>query len=519
MAGKPALIAGTDVRADSGIGGWREQLAYWRPRIDGPNSTLQVERDDMRARSRELIRTDPIAAGAIHTNVSHVVGTGLSMQSTIEPEHVGMTLEAAAKWKREVDARFLMWASNVNADAAGRLDFFDQQSLVLRSTLSSGDCFTVLPKINVRGWPQRFGVQLLESDRVSNPDRMQDKPGELVGGLRLDRMGRIDGFHVSDHHPGTAVQLKWQFIRAIGDSGRRNMLYHIEIDRPDQVRGRSYLAPVVGKLKDLSRYAEAELSAAVTSAALTIFSKMDPTAFADLFETPQQEQIIDRALRWNGGLTPNTAINLLPGEEIQVADNKRPNENFDPFFQAIVRQIGVGLEIPFEVLIKHYTSSYTAARAAMLDAWRLFRRRRDWISKSFCQPIYEEWLSDEIALGRIVAPGFFADPFRRWAFCQAQWIGDAPGSVDPLKETNAAEKRIQLGISTRESESIAHDGIGWERKHRQLVVEENMRREDGLTGSAPAPGAPPSAPVDEQGPPAKPAEKADEKDDDGDAEE
>jgi capsid protein len=59
----------------------------------------------------------------------------------------------------------------------------------------------------------------------------------------------------------------------------------------------------------------------------------------------------------------------------------RPNPEFDAFVMSILRQIGVGLEIPYEILIKHFTASYSASRAALETAWQFFRRRRTWLAR------------------------------------------------------------------------------------------------------------------------------------------
>lgn len=45
------------------------------------------------------------------------------------------------------------------------------------------------------------------------------------------------------------------------------------------VDGAPYLAPVIEYFKQLARYSKAELQAAVVSAALAIFVKMDTDAF------------------------------------------------------------------------------------------------------------------------------------------------------------------------------------------------------------------------------------------------
>lgn len=181
---------------------------------------------------------------------------------------------------------------------------------------------------------------------------------------------------------------------------------------------------------------------------------------------------------------PGRAVNLLPGESIDAPDIGRPNAQFDPFVSAVLRQIGVGLELPFEVVIKHFNSSYSAARAALLDAWRFFRGRRDWLAGAFCQPIYEFWLEEAIAIGRIRAPGFFADPAYRRAWSAAVWTGDGPGSIDPNKEIGAAIERINAGVSTLAAESLLHDGGDWETKHRQRVREIEARRAAGLEADA-----------------------------------
>jgi len=103
-------------------------------------------------------------------------------------------------------------------------------------------------------------------------------------------------------------------------------------------------------------------------------------------------------------------IELDTDEEIQIADPKRPNDSFDPFFISIVKQIGAALEIPFEVLLLHFTSSYSASRAALLVAWKFFMGRRIWLTRNFNQPIYEEFMTEAYIRGRLPLNGYFDDP-------------------------------------------------------------------------------------------------------------
>ncbi len=80
----------------------------------------------------------------------------------------------------------------------------------------------------------------------------------------------------------------------------------------------------------------------------------------------------------------------------------------------------------------------------------------------FCQPVYEMWLSEAVALGRVKAPGFFSDPLRRAAWCNARWIGPVQGSLDPLKEAKAAVLLIQNGLKTHNQAAREMGGGDWD---------------------------------------------------------
>lgn len=491
----------------------RPGLAGWAPRPADAESNINFDLPTLRARARDLVRNAPLAGGAISTMVTNVVGTGLSVQPAPLAEMLGMDDEAAEEWACATLHEFKLWAESTACDVTRTQNLYGLQSLVFRSALESGDVFALLPSISRPGQPYRIALQVIEADRVSNPQLVADTP-KIAAGIEQDAYGAPDAYHICRAHPGTMIRrsdVKWDRVPAFGAvSGRRNVLHLFDRRRPGQTRGVPVLAPVIEPLKQLQRYTDAELQAAVISGMFAVFVKMDPEAFQDMFDQDGKNAYLKGAMSWDGTINggalegPGKAINLLPGESVESSNPGRPNALFDPFCQAIIRQVGVALELPFEVLIKHFTASYSAARAALLDAWRFFRGRRDWLATNFCQPVYEAWLEEAVALGRVAAPGFFADPAIRRAWCCATWIGDGPGSIDPVKEVSAAADRIALGISTRAAESILHDGVDWRVKHRQLVIEDRAREADGLDDDEPAAASPDMA--DQADQPASPEE-------------
>lgn len=464
----------------------------WMPNAGSANADTIRDLPMLRARSRDQMRNAPVALGALNTTVSHVVGTGLSYTPAINAKFLGMTTEEAEAWTEDTKRRFDTWAGSLDCDLARKLNFYGIQDLAVRSQLESGDIFVVTPRVLRDRGAMRLALQLIEADRVCNPNRAADTE-TMVDGMEIDPdTGETVACHIARKHPGDPANNSgntWTRVAMRGaGTGRRNVLHMFKQLRPGQVRGVPMIAPILEPLKQLSRWTDAELNAAVVSSMFSVFVKMDPDAFEDTFDEKSKEAIINKGLAWTGEMESGQAINLLPGESVETSSPGRPNPAFDPFWGAMVRQIGMALEMPVEVLTMHFQSSYSAARAALLMAWKAFRSRRDMLATYLCQPVFELWLADEVAEGRIHAPGFFASELVRAAWCAAVWTGDSPGSIDPLKEVNAAEKRVGLGISTKEAESIAYDGVPWGAKHAQRVKEVEAEKRDGIY--TPPPGSP-----------------------------
>ncbi|MCY1253029.1 phage portal protein, lambda family [compost metagenome] len=443
----------------------------------------------LRNRSRDLARNNPLARGAINTVVTNVVGTGLAPQPTVDRDVLGLTPEEATAWQRQAQREFALWAESKECDVTLGQIFYEMQQLVFRSTLENGDTFVLTPMLERHRTRYRTRLQLIEADRCCNPQGRRDED-KFAGGVELDDLGAPAAYHFLHKHPGALGAVggkrEWDRREAFGSgSGRRNVLHLFERRRVGMTRGEPYLAPVIDPLRQLGTYTDAELAAAVVSGMFTVFVKTEGGEAIVPEETDSPEYKLGKG----------AVIQGAPGDSVEVINPGRPNALFDPFVQSILRQIGVALELPFEVLIKHYTSSYTAARAAILDAWRFFKMRRFWLATNFCQPVYELIIDEAVANGFLSAPGYFEHPLIRRAWLGCQWVGDAPGAIDPLKEAEASEKNLQIGRTTLAKETMAYDGSNWEDNHAQQAREQEARQRDGLlsppAGQAVAPPQPP----------------------------
>lgn len=472
-SGKPMMGGGGYYGASKS----RREMSEWV--VSGGSSDADVLWDlpTLRDRSRDLIRNNPLACGAINTKVSAIIGTGLKVQSRINRERLGLTQEVAAKWQRDAESLFSFFADSPDSDIERTCNFYEAQELIFRSILESGDIFVLLPRVASDGmFSTRF--QIVEADRVSNPSMTANTP-TLVEGVEKSRNGAPIAYHVANVHPGDFGNLgirKWERVEAYGrKTGIPNILHIYRKLRPGQSRGVPDLAPVIGTLKQLGRYVDAELMAALVSGMLTVFVQSDggDSEFAPF--TGDGTMTSGDAYKLGNG----AIIELSPGQTVQTTNPGRPNAAFDPFVLAILRQVGVALELPYEILIKHFTASYSASRAALLEAWRMYRTRREWLADRLCQPVYAAVITEAVAGGRLVAPGFMEDPFIRAAYLGAEWYGDAQGLLNPLQEVQAATFRVQSGFSTEAKETMELTGGDWDIDEAQRAIETAIRTKNG----------------------------------------
>lgn len=413
-----------------------------------------------RAESRELRRLSPIGAVAIDTNINRVVGTGLQPVPEPDAAVLGWSDEQAAEFKERVTREFSLWADSKECTLDGQQTFYERQGLVLGARLESGDCFTILPESTPTSTqPYRLRMQLIEADRCANPSDQVNGP-DMVEGVRM-RGGAPVSYYILDAHPGSIAftgksSITGRWYEAIGASGRRRILHHFRPTRPEQTRGVPYLTPVIQAIKELGRYTEAEISAAVVSAFYTVFIEQDgPSAPAPIFGAEQgaasatQNETVPPAGQ-EIEMGPAAVIGLAKGEKATMANPNRPNTAYEPFVTGVLTLIGAGLGIPVELLTKKFNSSYSASKAALLDAWQHFRTERNWLVQSFCQPVYETWMAEAVANNRIAAPGFFSDPLIRWAYTRAAWHGDSQGSINPKDEVAAYRDAIDGRLMTHE---------------------------------------------------------------------
>ena len=310
----------------------------------------------------------------------------------------------------------------------------------------------------------------------------------IINGIEIDSDGAVVAYWIANRVPfdlpNPSALLKWQRVEAFGKlSGRPNILQISHEERPEQYRGVPILAPVIEVLKQVSRYTNAELTAAIIKSFYTLFFTTNNNIddMNDVLSSTygQAEAVTPEDLA-HVEVGPGTLNLLPPGVDVKSMDASRTMSTFEPFTNMMISQIGAAIGTPAEVLLSRFQSSYSAARGALLQAASNFKTRRTWFARDFCQPVYEAWLAEAVAIGRISAPGYGSDPIITKAWSNADWFGPVMGMLDPVKEVTGAALRVKYGFSTGERESAELTGTDYDSNIDQIAIEQQTWRAKGL---------------------------------------
>lgn len=456
----------------------RPALKGWFTSDADADGDINEELPDIRSRSRDLERNNAIAHGALKTKTSYVIGAGLKPEPCIDAKYLGLNLEQAEKIQEDMLRIFSSVAEDVEGDAARRKTFYQKQAELFHSSRLNGDAFLLLPYFARNDSLIETRFQSVEGDRVCNPDHKMDSKN-LSGGFQLDRYGAVTQIYVLKSGADKfGTNRKWDSVPVYGDHGRRNILFlSNQNNRASQTRGIPDLAPVLEVIRQAGRYVSAELMASVIGSKFTVFVKQDAIPSKDAFgpgsnsevegELEEDHQDVPPVKLEDGGVAY-----LGENESIEIADPKHPSGSFDPFILACWRQIGGALGIPFEILIKHFTASYSASRAALLQFYHYIMVDRADFVVNICQPYYETVITEAVAKGYLNLPGYLNDALIRKAYLKCMWHGSAMGEINELMAANAAEKRLDIGISNHNIETRKITGLDWEPINQSRIIEE-----------------------------------------------
>jgi lambda family phage portal protein len=482
---RASMLAGTAPYDAGEIYG--QHMADWRPYLFSPDGELNMYRDRIVSRVRDLVRNDGWASGAVTRILDNAVGSNFRPIS--KPDYRALASYSGIKafdstWAdefgRAVEAKWRTWANDQGryCEAARALTMGQVFRLAFRHKLIDGDALAILlwkpDRIGIGRASYATTVQLIDPDRLSNPQLNFDQL-TLRGGVEVDEYGAAVAYHIRRAHQGdwfnAAKSLVWDRIPRETDWGRPVIVHDYDHDRAGQHRGGAgILAPVLSRLKMLAKYDATELDSAIINA-----------IFAAYIKSPYDPALVEEALGGGEDVNAYQAARadfhgerkialgearmpiLFPGEDISTVTAARPNSNFRDFEAAVLHNAAAAIGISAQQLSNNWSDvNYSSARGALLEAWKTLTRRRDDFGTGFCSPIYGAFLEEAMEVDDLPLPAGAPEFMEcRTAYSACQWSGPGRGWVDPVAEKQGAVLGMDAGLSTLEVE-CAEQGLDWE---------------------------------------------------------
>lgn len=469
-----------------------DQMANWQPALWSPDNEINIYRDRIVSRMRDLARNDGWASGTITRVLDNAVGA--NYRPIFKPDYRMLRLITGNKafdatWADEygkvIEAHWRSWANDPGryCDVERKQTVSQMLRLGFRHKLLDGDSLLILQYRRDRLSPGRgqyaTTVQVVDPDRLSNPQQNFDMPN-IRGGVEIDADGAPVAYHIREAHIGDwwsgAKTMTWQRIPRETSWGRPIVIHDFDMERGSQHRGVGILAPIVQRLKMLIKYDESELEAAILNAifgayvespydAQMVSSALGDTGFGgdelSAYQTQRTEYYQDKRLNLqNGARIPH----LFPNEKIVTLDAARPTSNFDGFESAVLRNIAAATGLSTQQVTQDWSDvNYSSARAAMLEAWKTLTRRRDDFATGTAQPVASAFVEEIHSIESLPLPSGAPDFLEaKAAYCRARWMGPGRGWVDPVAEKKGAILGLDAGLSTLEMEVAENAGEDWE---------------------------------------------------------
>ena len=456
----------------------------------------------LRKRSVQLFTENPYAKGIIRRILRNEIHTGL----TASANPIGAILwpdmdelkqaEMAVKYGDLLSMQFELYANNYELfDFKKQLTFGEWQEMVRREALLCGDGVIISRVNKYTGLPTWDWVN---GNNIRTPGNVKVAAGHrVVNGVELDEYGRHVAYYIQK-----IVDTKTEFERVPvkGEKSGRQiswMIYGSE-KRADEVRGEPLLACVLGMLKDIDRYKDAEVRAAVINALIAFTVQKDENTTIGTRPTAglQRPSVVPGgaavAPERNGHqpiqlMQPGTVFDdLAPGEKVVSYQTNRPNVNYAVFEGAILDAICWSLEIPPEIVKLRFTSSYSASRQANNEFEVYLKYRNFKNAKDFCQIIYEEFIIQSVLNNQLNLPGFITTCFdsTKWrikaAWLSCTWSGLSRPSVERTKDVKAANDALDNGLTTFDDECRRLSGKSFRQTIQQLKNEINFAHQMGF---------------------------------------
>jgi len=479
--------------------GSRSGGAGWPYGLSNAGRSRVINHTRMRLNARDIYHDSPQARAIIDRYADSIADVALVRESSPRAEILGITPERAREWARNTDTRFDLWCRDKKHHRSETMTFYQSQHLYMIFQHRDNDIFRRLYYSPEKDLQNPLQWEFLDPDQITGhgySGTYGEYMENLYDGIERDERGREKSYRV--HARDGQGSFKTVTIQRKGPKSKR--LFMIHGFRPEyagQGRGYSRIGFAIQGLENITDFKEAHIKKAINQSmivasvenkdfdpthifreGLTTFGGgaaaqqfgSTPTPAADALNVPKELQCYQKPEFTADVPGSMWILNAGQGDQVKPFNPNAPVDSFDKFVDAFMYYLSAAAGIPLEVVLMRFNQNYSASRATLILFWRNVNIwRHEWAADDG-DPIFEMWLSGEIAAGRIEAPGW-SDPVLKAAWLHGTWRGAPMPDIDPSKTAKARRENLSLGLTTMEREASDLNGSDAESNRVQLEHE------------------------------------------------
>lgn len=450
--------------------------------IIASGSSITFDASLVRANVRMGEFKSPQLRSIINRFVGTVIGRGLKARSEPKSEILGITPEQAEAWAEDVDTRYNLFCKDKKSVANETNNLYQESKLIYRYMKRDGEMFVRFLYRKTSESQSPLQIVTIDPGQIAG-DGFIDTSGVQYyaeDGIIRDEFGKETDYVVNITQKDGTIQPV--VIPAKGRrSGRTMMIHGYSPEYAGVGRGLSTFVSSLQNFQDLSAYEAASLLKAKNQASDAYAIENDINAPGNPREgesttfpagayspiltapTPTTATAKDGTLFYLqpelSNQQPGSTVitNMNRGDRIKSIKQTAPHEDYEAFVNFLSETLAGSNNQPGSISKMRFQDSFSAQKGETLLYWdTVVLPEIDEFASDFNNPHREAWLSEEIAAGRIQAPGW-SDPIKRQAWLSCRWLGVVmPDDISKTMKATIEAARYNL-ISLSDA-ALKHNG-------------------------------------------------------------
>jgi lambda family phage portal protein len=448
----------------------------------------------IRQNTRSIIHNSTQARIIVKRKTDVVVGPGLKPSPAPAWNILGITQDAAKEWGDTAKEHFNLWANSKDSDLTGINNFYQNQSFTKWQHGRDGEYFIRLTYSDNPALINPVQISFIDPNQIRGDEfTFSSGPQAQEAGIITDENGKATAYKVwiSDpNHPGRHKSIE---IPAFDEkTGRPIMIHGYNPEWVGQKRGIPEISHGLQDFQDVTKFDSATLKRASAGASMgfTVENEMQTPSdmgMSDITEGESAGSIIDQAAQIprnpniDLGLvttcqlsettqTETGPVNLFAGQQgdkLKSIPNNSPDETTGTYIDGKFKYLAAFMSMPFTVAVMQMGKAHSASRAELGMLADVIKIEINDLASDALSPIWGAVISEEIAAGRMQAPGF-SDPILRAAWLNLTWTGTPLPDVDPLKTRMADKLAAELGATDLDRIAMEYNGSNGESNRMKL---------------------------------------------------